>query len=280
MISLILFKTGQFFSCILPLRAAYNLGVFLSLLKYYLSPRDRHAVLANLKKILPASEQGKIRVYAKKVFVNFGKYLVEFFRFTLISKKDLDKTFKIRGIENIDNALKKGKGAIVLTAHIGNWELGGVFMGLSGYSISGVALPHRNRWINAFFNRQRERIGLNVIPSSGAALRKVYEALQSNKIIALAGDRDFSKTGKSLPFLGATKNIPRGPAVLAMRTGATIVPGFVLRQEDDTQILEFLEPLPSSTSEDEILQACCRIIEEKIRHYPTQWLMFREFWKE
>lgn len=283
MINYILFRTGHLLSIALPLKFAYFIGISLSLIKYYFSPRDRHAVLGNLRKILPVSEHYRIRKYAKRVFVNFGKYLVEFFRFSYLSKDGLGKEITIKGLENIDNALKKNKGVIVLAAHIGNWELGGVFMGLLGYSISGVALPHRNPLVNAFFNSQRKRMGrggMDVIPSSGMAIRRVYDALRKNRIVAVVGDRDFTATGKLLPFLGASKIIPRGPAVLALRTGATIVPGFVFRQEDNTQILEFFEALPEFKNEDEAIEACARVIEEKIRQYPDQWMMFREFWKE
>ena len=264
----------------LPLRAGYAIAAFLSIIKYYVSPRDRKAVINNLKKILPVCEHKKINSYAKEVFINFGKYLVEFFRFSLIQKENLDSIVKIKGLQHVDKALKKGRGVVVLTAHMGNWELGGVAMSVLGYPMIAVALPHNHRKINAFFNCQREKGGAVVVSSLGLAVRRIYDALKNNKIVALVGDRDFAGVGLKMDFLGETKLIPRGPAVLSLRTGASVIPGFVIRQKDDTHILEFLEPIQDLGSEERIMSECTKVIETKIRQYPTQWLLFREFWKE
>ncbi len=229
---------------------------------------------------MPGSEQKHIHSYAKEVFINFGKYLVEFFRLHLLKKEDLDRKVKIPRLEYVDEALKNGKGAIILSAHIGNWELGGVFMALLGYPMIFVALPHGHEKVNSFFNQQREKRGVIVVPSLGVALRRIYEALKNNKLVALVGDRDFASGGRKMPFLGLEKIIPRGAAALSMRTGAPIIPAFVIRQPDNTHVLEFLKPIASNGSEDDIIAEYTKVIEEKIRQYPSQWLMFREFWKE
>lgn len=280
MIAYWFYRIAHFFSVKLPLSAAYKVAIFLSVLKYYISPRDRKAVITNLLKILPNEEIPKVRSHAKKVFINFGKYMIEFFRMSLSNKTEVNKSIRIEGLEYVDEALKAGKGAIILAAHIGNWELGGISMALSGYPMLGVALPHRHTKVNDFFNYQRERMGMMVIPSSGVAVRRIYEALSKNKIVALVGDRDFAAAGKVMPFLGATKIIPRGPAVLNKRTGAPIIPWFVIRQDDDTHLLKFFPPLKSTGTEEETMREYASVIEGVIRSFPDQWLMFREFWKE
>jgi KDO2-lipid IV(A) lauroyltransferase len=280
MIPYLLYKMVYFFVTRVPLRCGYAVSFFFSYLKFYLSPRDRRAVVSNLKIILSPSEYPKINTYAKGVFINFGKYLIEFFRLKYLKKEDLGRKVKVEGLEYVDGALEKGKGVIILTAHLGNWELGGVFMSLLGYPVIAVALPHRHARVNAFFNRQRERIGVEVVSSSGLALRRIFSALKDNKMVALVGDRDFANGGKKMPFLGREKTIPRGPALLAKRTGASIVPGFVIRQDDDTHVIKFLKPLNTERSEEEIITSCTRLIESMIRQYPSQWLIFREFWKE
>ncbi len=280
MVAYLLYKLAYLLSVMLPLRMAYGLASFLSMIKYYLSPRDRKAVINNLRKILPSSEHKRINSYAKEVFVNFGKYLVEFFRLSFLKPEDLGQMVKIKGREHVDEALKKGKGVIIVAAHTGNWELGGVFMSLLGYPVVAVALPHRHKRVNTLFNRQRERSGVIVVSSLGVALRRIYEGLKGNKLVALLGDRDFGNNGRRMPFLGETKVLPRGPAILALRTGASIVPAFVIRQDDDTHVIEFLEPIRDSGDEQEIMSDYVKVIEKKIRRYPTQWLLFREFWKE
>lgn len=259
---------------------AYGVAVFLSTLKFYLSPRDRKAVFANLRKILPDAGQKQVHSCAKEVFINFGKYLIEFFRVSYLKKEDFGSYVKIEGIEHIEEALKRGKGAIILSAHVGNWELGGIFMSLLGYPMFAVALPHRHKKVNELFNYQRERLGVVVVPSLGVALRRIFDALKKNQLVALVGDRDFANGGKKMSFLGATKVIPRGPAVLAKRTGASIVPGFMIRQPDDSHILRFLPPISTEGTESSIMEEYARAIEDIVRQYPAQWLMFRKFWEE
>lgn len=280
MIAYFLYRLGYFLSTVFPLSWVYRVVIVLAYIKYYASPRDRKAVTGNLLKILPEDQWPRVQVYAKAVFVNFAKYLVEFFRIKYLKKDDIGKRVFIRGIENIQEGLRRGRGVIVVTAHLGNWELGGVCMAMMGYPFVAVALPHRHPRVNAFFNRQRERIGVQVVPSVGVALRKIFTALKENKLVALLGDRVLSGTGKMMDFLGSRKLIPTGPAVIAAKTGATIVPGFVLRDEEDRQVIEFSEPFAAGLTEDEYLAAYTSAIEKKIRQNPTQWLMFREFWKE
>jgi len=280
MIAYWFYRLGHFLAVSLPLKTAYAVADFLSILKYYISPRDRRAVKGNLRKILPENELPLVNQYAKRVFINFGRYMIEFFRTSVFNQAEIKRSIEIKGKEHVDNALKNGKGVIVLTAHVGNWELGGISMALLGYPMTGVALPHRHWKVNKFFNHQRESMGLAVIPSTGLAIRRVYEALANNRVVALVGDRDFAGAGIVLPFLGASKIIPRGPAVLTKRTGAPIIPGFVAKQDDGRYLLEFFPPLNTDAGEEDVIRDYSSVIESIIRSYPDQWLMFREFWKE
>jgi len=279
-LAFLLYKFAYFLATRTPERFGLWFTVACSRLKYHLSPRDRRAVLGNLRRILPEASEEELREKAIEVFVNFGKYLYEFFRLKYLKREMLGQRIFLKNIECLDEDLAKGKGVIIVTAHMGNWELGGVFLSLLGYPMVAVALPHRDRRVNNLFNRQRQRIGVKVIASQGVALRHIYDALKANSVVALVGDRDFTNTGVSMPFLGAEKMIPRGPAILTLRTGAPIVLAFVVRQPDDTHVIEFRK-LPEAPQEERAIAAAyARAIEEMIRRYPTQWLMFREFWKE
>lgn len=280
MIAYFFYRLGYFFSTMLPLRMAYAISTGFSYAKYYLSPRDRKAVTGNLLKILPEQENPRVNKYAVEVFTNFGRYLVEFFRIKYLKKEDIGKSIFIKGIEHVQDGLRRGKGVIILTAHMGNWELGGVCMAMLGFPFVAVALPHRHPKVNAFFNRQRQRIGVEVVPSIGAALKKIFDSLKQNKIVALLGDRVLSGSGKMMDFFGCQKMMPRGPAALAVKTGASIVPGFVYWEPKGTQVIEFLPVFPQGKTEEEYMDMCARVIEDRIRKFPTQWLMFREFWKE
>lgn len=282
MFKYLIYKFGQFWANLLPLKIAYRVAMFVSDLQYFLSPRDQRAVKDNLRVIL--STNGDVSQMAREVFRNFGKYLIEFFRTAQnIDKAYIEKNTKVSGIEFIDRVLAQKKGGIILTAHIGNWELGGAIINALGYPIVAIALPHKERPVNDLFNEQRQARGITVVPTN-TAIRRCIETLKENGLVALLADRDFGSHGEILDFLGKKVMIPRGPAVFSVKTGAPIVPAFLIRTEDDAFTLSLKEPIwpdDRGSENDRILKLMkvyTFIIEEQIRKNPTQWLMFRRFW--
>ncbi|MBN1871224.1 MAG: lysophospholipid acyltransferase family protein, partial [Candidatus Omnitrophica bacterium] len=172
-----------------------------------------------------------------------------------------------------------------LSAHLGNWELGGAVLGTMGYKISGVVLTHKNKRINDFFTRQR--LAGNMRPIEiGAALKGCYRALRSNELLALLGDRDFSKNGVKVKFFGMDATMPKGPAVLSHRLGSPIVPIFMVREPDDTFTLFIEKPITGDPGDNEeaavfnITQKCSAAIEACVRKYPSQWYAFRKIWNK
>ncbi|KPK43030.1 MAG: hypothetical protein AMJ78_00250 [Omnitrophica WOR_2 bacterium SM23_29] len=285
MIYYLIYKLGAFVALHLPLKIAYRFAIFLSDIHYLFADKDRANVMANLKAIFPDKSLPEIRSIRRKVFRNFAKYLVDFFRFSLLDEENIKTVIPIVNKNHLDESLAKGKGVITLTAHIGNWELGGVALALLGYSIGAVALPHRHKSVDNFFNYQRERKGEIVIPF-GRAARQCLNLLHENKIIALAGDRAFNEIGILTNFFNLPTYLPEGPAAFSLKTGAAIVPGFIIRKPDDTFNLVFEKPIefnPSGDKEKDTIQLllkCKALIEDYIRRYPEQWFMFRKFWAE
>lgn len=285
MINYILYRIGQFFALYLPLKVGYKLAVFFSDLHYIFADKDRHATKKNLKAIFPEKSEREILRLRIRMFRNFAKYLVDFFRFSRLDMRHIKRNIKIENIHYIDEALSKGKGVICLTAHLGNWELGGVVIALLGYSFWAVALPHKHKLVDDFFNSQRESKGVRVIPL-GRAARECLNVLRENKVLALVGDRDFTEKGIILDFFGKSTLFPDGPAAFALKTGASIVPGFMLRNNDDSFTLRMekpLEPVSSGNKEKDMLEIILRykiIFEDYIKRYPDQWYMFRRFWIE
>ena len=275
-----LYKFGQFLVRRLSLTNAYGFAMFVSDLHYMLSLRDRAAVQSNLKAIL--GPDADVRADTRAVFRNFGKYLVEFFRFA----NEIDGTFvreqvKVVNRQYLDEAIAKGKGVIMLTAHVGNWELGGLVVGMMGYPILAISLSHKERRVNELFNKQRELRGVTAIPIK-QAVHRCLSALRNNQLVALLADRDFTSSGELVKFLGRDVMIPKGPALFAQKTGATILPTFFTRQPDNSFCLQFEEPIYSTNADGQdlrpLIQRYTQVIENKIRQYPTQWMMFRVFW--
>lgn len=280
----LIYRLGQFLALGLPLKAGYAVATFLARLQYAFSRRDRLIVYGNLRAIFPAKSEEEVSRIAKEVFVNFAKYLVDFFRFEKLDGKFVDEKIKVVGRENLDSALKQEKGVVALTAHLGNYELGGAVISLIGYRFNAVALSHKSRLVNDFFIGQRSRAGVKVIPL-GSALRKCYEALNKGEMLALVGDRDFSNHGLVIEFFGRKALIPKGPAAFYVRAGVPIVPGFLIRMPDNTFELRFEKEISYTmtgnveTDEKKVTELCIGVVEDYIRRYPSQWYMFRRFWQ-
>lgn len=283
MCNYLIYRIGQFIALSLPLKAAYGLAVFFSDLHYLFAKSDREAVGDNLKAIFPQKSKRQINEIKISMFRNFAKYLVDFFRFSRLDIEYIKKNIKVENRGYLDEALSKEKGVITITAHLGNWELGGVVISLLGYPFSAVALPHKDKRVNKFFNFQRESRGIKVIPL-GSAVRQCLEVLKKNEILALVGDRDFSARGIILDFFGRPTFLPEGPAAFALKTGAVIIPGFMVRNKDDSFTLRMEPPIEYTPigDKDKDLKALIghykTIFEDYIRRYPDQWYMFRRFW--
>ena len=283
MFNYILCKIGCFIALHVPLRTAYKIAIFISDVRYIFAREDRLATRENLETIFPQKTEMEIRRIRLIMFRNFAKYLVDFFRFSELDKESIKRNTKVENLHYVDEALAKGKGVITLTAHMGNWELGGVIMALLGYPLWAVVLPHKHKKEDNFFNYQRESKGVKIIPL-GRAVRACLNLLKENKVIALAGDRDFTQLGAVVDFFGKPTYFPQGPAALALKTGAAIVPGFTLRNKDDSCTLWFEKPIEFTSTGDKnedllvLIKKCRDIIEGYIQKYPDQWFMFRRFW--
>lgn len=120
-----LYVIGTFLAKILPLKMAYGLASAVSHSYYWLAKKDRKEMADNLRMVLGKDTDKKtIKSHIKIIFLNFAKYLGDFFRFTTFTKEYIEKNVEVTGLENIDNCLKKNKGVIVLSIHLGNWEMG------------------------------------------------------------------------------------------------------------------------------------------------------------
>jgi len=223
-----LYRIGQFITNIFSLKISYKIVQFISDIQYFISARDRRSVQNNLIRIV--GEKNYHSSMTKEVFRNMGKYLLEFFRIEKMLNEDFIKNnVKFLNIERIEEVLKKGKGGIILTAHIGNWELGGIVLSMLGYPVKAVVLPHRERQVNNLFNQQRAFKGNEVIPIERAG-RECIEALKDNQLVALLADRDFTSSGEKMDFLGTQAFLPKGVALFSEKTGAPILPTFLIRE--------------------------------------------------
>ena len=278
-----MYRVGYSLAMFLSLKGAYGAACAIADIWYIVCYADREAVRSNIRRITGVEDRRELNRMTREVFRNFAKYLADFFRFSKIDEEYIRKFVKVEGMDNLDEALSKGKGVVLLSAHIGNWELGGLVVSALRQPVMAVALTHGDRRINDFFTRQRKAGKVRPV-QIGISLRSCYEALKGNGLVALLGDRDFSGSGVYMDFFGRPALIPKGPAVFSARLDSEIVPTFMLREKDDTFRLIFEPGLkrPSAAGEDarlkEIMARYVSVIERYIKMYPTQWYMFKRAW--
>jgi Kdo2-lipid IVA lauroyltransferase/acyltransferase len=271
---------------IVPLRGCYFIAELIARTWYLFAARDKMAMRNNLRTVLGSEVSAKeIERHILSIFRNFAKYLVDFFRFPRFSEEYITTNICVEGRENLDRCISEGKGAIAVTVHLGNWELGAALVGGMGYKLSAIALQHANKRINDFFTNQRSINGVRSIPT-GTSVRGCFKSLAKNEVIAIAADKDYTSTGVRVEFFGKKALLPKGAAVISLRTGAPIVFTLLTREEGDKFKLRFEKPVkpePTGDSEGDIRRLMAEYVkyfEKYIRAYPDQWYAFREIWDQ
>ena len=260
----------------LPQRCLYRCAEQLADVTWRCSARDRAAVQANLSLALGAPVLGR-SFLARDVFRNFGRYLIEFFSVHRVPQPDV----QVEGYDHLTDAQRPGRGTIVLTAHVGNWEVGAVLIHRMGFPIAPVALPHDDPKMDRLFNEQRTRCGITVIPVGAHAARYSLQHLREGYLLGLLGDQDFSGNGQTVSFNGREVILPRGPALLSLWSQAPIVPTFLIREGDWKFRLCFEQPLwPRAGTVDDasvrgVVQSYVTVLERYLRRFASQWLLFR-----
>ena len=268
---------------LLPLPVAYWLGLRICDLFYFLNRRGRAAVRENLgivfahQGIVPSSRL--VDGCARKTFQYFGKYLADFIRYRKLTPEGIRERVSVQGAEQLDAIRTSKRGAILLTAHFGNWELGGAFIASMGIPLHAVVRPVPSPALERIFDYFREQRGLHVIPLAKAGVG-VAKALKRGETVALVGDRDFTGNGRPWKFFGRETSLPRGAAWFAHRTGAPIYMGFATRAPDDTFILRIHPPIDPAQvpTEDAIQEKIVAVMEATIARDPCQWFIFDPFW--
>ena len=265
----------------LPMGLCRWLGKIVALMIYAFSKRDRNGLADNLSIALniPARER-VVKKTVCRIFQNYGQYMVDFFLMPQLPPYKAKKFFaRLEGEEILQKALAKGHGVILLSAHVGNWEFGGTLMRLADYPLAVVAMAHNTSSTNALVNRIREDKGIVVIevdqsPFSGL---EILHRLRQNWIVAMIGDKDFFGSGRQAGFFGKEVSFPVGPVVMAMKSGAALIPAFVLRRPDGRYFGVLEEPISLilEGDRDEVIrkniEKTAQIFERYIRRYPDQW---------
>lgn len=270
----------------MPPRAAYALASGIGSVAYYGWPRARRSMQANYARVLPGASEDERRRIARRSLVNYCKYLVEFIRFPGVSSKAIvDSVDADAEFEALDRALEAGNGAVVICMHFGNWDLGAGATAGRGYPVTVVAETFAEPRLDAMVVQSRERLGMKVVKMEKAG-PSLLRGLKENGVLALLIDRSVPGEGIRVKFFGETVEVPAGPARLALRTGAAVIPTAFARIHPNRAavkaICDFsIQPQRTMDREADVralTQAIMSSHERFIRQRPDQWYMFRPMW--
>jgi len=280
---LYLFLIG-FFGRLLPRWLMFWFAVLIGNFYWAVMKRDREMVRRNLSQIL--EDPSRVGQMVRRLYVRYAKYLVDFTRMNLLKEKHLRRlVLGFEGKEHIDGSIARGKGTLILTAHLGNWEMGGIFLSLMGYSLTVITAPDVEERLHDYRVRLRheQKIKVVTLDDSLASSIAVLKALQANELVALLGDRDLFGKGVPVKFFGQKVFFPIGPALLSYLSEAALIPTFVLMDRDNRYrcIAEPPIDLQRSGNRDKDLaentQRIAAVMEKFIRNYPDQWYTFYDY---
>jgi len=285
----------QFCSTLIPRSIQKFFSVVGGNLFYLLMKETRTNVLKNIEGVSRGRwSDGKIKVLTQKTFQNYGQYLLDYMVMHRLRPSNKEKwVVEEVGGNYMIEALRGGKGVICITPHLGNWEIGGLLFSFKGGNLNVLTLDERDLNTKSFREEMRRSRGIKNLyidpkDDSPMAILEVVKALRRNEIVALLGDRVESQKTMDFDFFGKKTPFPIGVAMLAMATGAPVLPVFVVMERNRKYRGIIEAPIhfesPSREDREEIIrkgmERLLKKFEGYIEKYPDQWYNFYSYWKE
>jgi KDO2-lipid IV(A) lauroyltransferase len=266
----------------LPAPLGLWLGRRLGDLAWAVLPGRRAIVVGNLSRAFgPERPPAELTDLGRRCFRHLGMTVVESCTFLFRSPAVLLSRVEFRGTEHIAAAMATGRGLLLLTAHYGNWELLAASHALERWPLSVMVRPLDSALLDPLIERLRLRCGTEII-SKRQGLRGALDALRRERMVGILLDQNTShREGVFVPFFGIPASTSRGLAVIALRTGAPVVPVFIRRLAGGRHVVQAAPPIPAPGDGDPVAftAAFNRAIEDAIRQAPEQWFWLHRRWK-
>ena len=269
----------------LPRAWAYALAVVAARIAWWFSPLARPRLEYNLKVACPELTPAAMKRLSWLNFRNHAKAYADLMLLPRTRVSEMRPLLKVSGMEHLEQARAIGKGVLVVSCHMGSYEVVAAIWSATLTPVSFFAEELEPRALFQWYRDTRARLGISVLTLDVVGLRKVVQALRDNEMVVTAIDRDITGTGRNLPFFGRPAPIPIGPAQMALRMGTPLLPACVYRLPDDSYVAE-AGPLviAERTGDDEadearVTRELLRPIEEFIRRHPEQWHVPHRIWE-
>jgi KDO2-lipid IV(A) lauroyltransferase len=266
-----------------PLRFGRRVGAGMGWIAFRVLRLRRDVALENIRASIPfASTHAVVEQIGLASYMNLGRCLIEIL--SRPAPEDVLKMVRFDGAEVLEEAKRLGRGGIIVSAHLGNWEFLGSGVSCLGYKMSFLPADQSNQSVGEIMNELRNGLGAKIV-GRGAALRGFMRALADNEIVGLLADQDARKGGVFIDFLGRPASVVTGPATISIKYNAPIIVCHIHRVEDGRHHATY-EPLmwadPSLDGDEaikELTQRFTDVLAKQIRLHPTEYFWGHRRWK-
>jgi Kdo2-lipid IVA lauroyltransferase/acyltransferase len=281
----LLIKCLAWFFASMPLGMALAFGRGLGTLTGSILRLRRKVVVSQLMACFPEKPRSEIESIASRVYRNQGMNLVEQLRILVIGLDDVEGRVEIRGQENVEKILHADTSALILMAHIGNWEIAGYTTRISNRVTTVVVKLMRNPKVQEYLVKTREKMNVRIIPHKGG-FRDCLRAVDAGDVLTIILDQNRpTHEGVFVDFFGRSACTSPGLAVISYKTKLPVYPVFFTRQPNHRDhimhVLPPIEPPPGRKMDvtTAYTEKYTKVIEDMIRQYPDQWLWMHKRWK-
>ena len=279
------YKLGSLAARMMPGPLAQGAASSIAFTASFANTERRRMLERHLRRVNPRLHGTALRVAVGQAFDSYAKYYMESFRLPTMSARTVARSFRVESFGHVIDSQAAGKGTILALPHLGGWEWAGRWMVDQGYEMTVVVEALDPPELFEWFADLRNDIGMHIVPTGPKAGAAVLSALRANHVVCLLCDRDLERNGVEVEFFGERTTLPAGPATLALRTGATLIPVGVYYTDEYNGHLALCRP-PLATDrrghlrEDvlRITQALAHELEFLIRRAPEQWHLFQPNW--
>jgi phosphatidylinositol dimannoside acyltransferase len=281
------FKVVQSIVERLPRSWAYALAVFAARFAWMFSPLARPRLEYNLTIACPelATDPKELRRISRLNFRNHAKAYADLMQLPRARVESMRRRLKVEGLKYLEEARAAGKGVLVVSCHMGSYEVVAAIWSATLAPVSFFAEELEPRALFQWYRDTRARLGISVLTLDHGGIRKVLEALRDQEMVITAIDRDITGSGYSMPFFGRPAPIPLGPAAMALRLGTPLLPVCVYRLPDDSYMAEGAPLIYAKSTgnarADQVTatEALLRQIEVFIQRHPEQWHVPHRIWE-
>lgn len=280
-----LFRLIIFLGRPFPPKAGYFVARIVADICYVCFRGKRSALKDAMARVLGTTDEKTISLAARRSFRNFGKYVVDFIHFLDSTPEEVRRRIVFEHFERFDQAIGEKRGIMFITLHYGNWDMGAAGLAAYGYPVNVVAETFPHPAMNALVQGSRRHLGMKVTPMEKVG-PSIIRALHRGEVLALLIDVPEPGGTVRVDFFGAPTEVPVGPARIALRSRARVMPAVVMRVKGEEEklrpVMDFDLTYERTNDEDEdvrrLTQQIMSSLERLIRSDPDQWFIFHPMW--